>query len=208
MKCPTCGKSLWFVRDACVFCKTKLTAPPRPKSVTVVSWLVIISGVGTAFFLSTPAAREFMAKAREQHPITSIITYLDVALRMICGTLMLRGVNWARWTLGLVLGYGVVSHLGSASRNLAPAYLGQLVWFAVVVYYLFRPAAKAFFTGSASVVLKLPEGQARCNECGELFAANDMIRHGSLHVCAACKPRFMQKLSEGAQANGMAKPGS
>ena len=206
MKCPNCGKSLWFVRDTCVFCKTRLTAPPRPRSVTVISWLVIISGVGTAFILW--AARESVAKTMAQHPITGILSYLDAALRMICGTLTLRGVNWARWTLGLVLGYDVVSHLGSASRNLVPAYLGQLVWFAVIVYYLFRPAAKAFFTGSASVVLTLPEGQARCNECGQLFAANDMIRHGSLHVCAACKPRFMQKLSEGAKANGMAKPGS
>ena len=204
MKCANCGKSLWFVRDVCVFCKTKLSAPPRPKSVTVISWLAIVSAAGSAWFLWV--AREVMAGSMAQHPITSIITYLDVAFRFICGILMLRGVNWARWTLVVVLGYAQVSKLISGSGHLTPAILGGLVWFGVVAYYLSRPAAKTFFTVGASLALKVPEGQAKCSECGQLFPTDDMIRHGTLHVCAACKPRFMQKLSEGAESAGIVKP--
>ncbi|HYR85744.1 MAG TPA: RDD family protein [Terriglobia bacterium] len=40
---------------------------------------------------------------------------------------------------------------------------------------------------------------AKCAECGSFFAPDDMIRHGNVFVCANCKPRFMQKLAEGAE---------
>ena len=41
--------------------------------------------------------------------------------------------------------------------------------------------------------------EAVCAECGNLFAIQDMIRHGQIYICANCKPVFMQKLAEGAQ---------
>jgi uncharacterized RDD family membrane protein YckC len=41
--------------------------------------------------------------------------------------------------------------------------------------------------------------QAQCVECRQTFSVNEMIRHGSVHVCATCKPIFIQKLSEGAE---------
>jgi uncharacterized RDD family membrane protein YckC len=40
--------------------------------------------------------------------------------------------------------------------------------------------------------------QAQCVECRNAFSINDMIRHGSAYICVSCKPRFMQKLAEGA----------
>jgi uncharacterized RDD family membrane protein YckC len=43
-----------------------------------------------------------------------------------------------------------------------------------------------------------PNAEAKCVECGGTFSTEDMIRHGVVHVCAACKPLFMQKLAEGA----------
>jgi uncharacterized RDD family membrane protein YckC len=41
--------------------------------------------------------------------------------------------------------------------------------------------------------------EAVCAECNAVFSVNDMIRHGGVHVCANCKPVFMQKIAEGAQ---------
>ena len=32
MKCPNCGKSLWFVQDVCPFCKTAIARDPKPAS--------------------------------------------------------------------------------------------------------------------------------------------------------------------------------
>ncbi len=197
MKCPNCGKSLWLLRDFCVFCKTKLAAPPRPRSVTVISWLGIVLGVGQAYFLWLAAGSEVMANARAQHPIMSYLSYAYPAVRIICGIAMLRGVNWARWTFVVVLGYAQVNGLISGALNFSRVQLTGPLLFAIFVYYLFRPAAKAFFVGDVSVAQKLPDGQGKCTECGQIFATKDMIRHGTSHICAACKPRFMQKLSEG-----------
>jgi uncharacterized RDD family membrane protein YckC len=41
--------------------------------------------------------------------------------------------------------------------------------------------------------------EAVCNECGNMFPIEEMIRHGNARICAKCKPIFMQKLAEGAQ---------
>jgi hypothetical protein len=38
--------------------------------------------------------------------------------------------------------------------------------------------------------------EAVCAECGKAFDKGEMIRHGEAWVCAACKPVFLQKLSE------------
>ncbi len=40
---------------------------------------------------------------------------------------------------------------------------------------------------------------AACAECGRVQQKVDMITFRNVHVCAACKPVFMQKLAEGAQ---------
>jgi uncharacterized RDD family membrane protein YckC len=45
------------------------------------------------------------------------------------------------------------------------------------------------------------EAKMYCVECGAAFPTDQMIRHGNLYVCAACKPRFIQKLAEGASVH-------
>jgi uncharacterized RDD family membrane protein YckC len=42
-----------------------------------------------------------------------------------------------------------------------------------------------------------PPGQVLCAECGRAFPPEEVIRHGSQYICAACKPVFLQKLKEG-----------
>lgn len=37
-----------------------------------------------------------------------------------------------------------------------------------------------------------------CSQCGRPFPASDLIRFGDTHVCAACKPAFVQRLQEDA----------
>jgi hypothetical protein len=38
---------------------------------------------------------------------------------------------------------------------------------------------------------------ATCVQCGGIFTVRDMIAHDGYHVCAHCKPIFLQKLAEG-----------
>lgn len=191
MICPNCGKSLWFLRDFCVFCKSKLVAPPRPRSVTVIGWLAIIMGTGQMIVLYI--GRHALATHYRENGAAMFSAAFLAALILISGLVLLRGMNWARWLLVLVLGcseiWSVLAHKGRVTG---------LLLLGVFVYYLFRPAANEFFSGRASVKRSLPEGLEKCGECDQVFPAADMIRHGPAYVCAACKPRFMQKLSEGA----------
>jgi uncharacterized RDD family membrane protein YckC len=41
-----------------------------------------------------------------------------------------------------------------------------------------------------------------CAECRTFYPVDEMIRHGSIFVCSNCKPRFVQKLAEGAAVPG------
>lgn len=45
-------------------------------------------------------------------------------------------------------------------------------------------------------------GQVTCAECGGSFPPDQVIRHGNVNICAACKPVFLQKLKEGVAVQG------
>ena len=61
------------------------------------------------------------------------------------------------------------------------------------------PAPPAFAAGAAPA----PAADSRfCSECGRPFPADELVAIGSAHVCAACKPVFMQRMREGGQALG------
>src|ERR1700722_2654376 len=64
---------------------------------------------------------------------------------------------------------------------------------------IFVPPAQTAAASEPPVGSAGPE--AVCAECGKIFPVDEMIRHGSVRICASCKPVFMQKLSEGAQLN-------
>jgi len=47
-----------------------------------------------------------------------------------------------------------------------------------------------------------PGASFACAECGQTFPAGEMVSYGDLHVCAACKPVFFQRIREGAPLPG------
>ena len=48
--------------------------------------------------------------------------------------------------------------------------------------------------------------QAVCAECSGIFNVQNMIALAGVHVCARCKPLFLQKLSEGANIAPVPEP--
>jgi hypothetical protein len=52
----------------------------------------------------------------------------------------------------------------------------------------------ALAPAAATVLLA---GSERCAECGQAFPQSEMLAFEKLHVCAACKPVFFQKVQEG-----------
>src|SRR5215471_11522646 len=83
-------------------------------------------------------------------------------------------------------------------RNKGTIQPDTLIWHEGMANW--QPYNQAFASSSAGGVPVTPGGgQAVCAECGQMFDLQNMIPYGNLHVCAQCKPIFVQKLAEGAQ---------
>jgi uncharacterized RDD family membrane protein YckC len=61
------------------------------------------------------------------------------------------------------------------------------------------PGGPGVATVAAVAAPPVAQAQAACSECGSVFNAQDMIVYGNVHVCARCKPLFLQRLAEGGQ---------
>jgi hypothetical protein len=107
----------------------------RPVPVIIVSILFIITGVvGFVYHL-----KDFFEPNAEL-PELFWIQLLRI-LALVCGLLLLAGVNWARW-LGIAwLAYHVIiSAFNSVSQMIA-----HIVFLLLVVVLLYLPKSSAFF---------------------------------------------------------------
>ncbi len=73
--------------------------------------------------------------------------------------------------------------------------------FGVIVswYFLLRSVRKAAKAATGPAGTPLAEHEAVCGECGKAFAQADMVCFDGEWICGGCKPRFVQKLKEGAE---------
>jgi formate hydrogenlyase subunit 3/multisubunit Na+/H+ antiporter MnhD subunit len=110
----------------------------RPHSITIIGWLFLVVGVvGLAYH-----ATEFNA----QHPFDYELVWVCFVrlLAILCGVFILRGSNRARWLLVVWLGYHVALSVLHTPFELAVH--GLL--FAVILFFLFRAPASAYFRGA------------------------------------------------------------
>jgi uncharacterized RDD family membrane protein YckC len=78
-----------------------------------------------------------------------------------------------------------------------------LVWHEGMSEWQTYRQAKGPIPTTASPSPNIPaEGQVVCAECGRVYAPDQVIRHGNVFICAACKPVFLQKLKEGVAMPG------
>jgi hypothetical protein len=104
----------------------------------------------------TPNVQRSLAEFKSQHSFQYAWFCAGPVVAVICGALMLRGVNWARWVFILWFGYNLASNIIRLPlRQLAPGLLIGVL-FGAAVYLLFRPAAAAFFCGRALVTPQAP----------------------------------------------------
>jgi len=110
----------------------------RPRSLTLISWLFVTAGViGLAYH-----ATEFKAWRPFEYDLVWVC--LVRLLAILCGVFMLRGSNWARWLLVVWMGYHIVLSVLHSPLQL---FVHSLL-FAVILYFLFRPQASAYFRGA------------------------------------------------------------
>lgn len=115
----------------------------RPRSITIISWIFIAFG-SIGFLASLLPYVDAPAAQRIAYLNAHWMVHVARALAVICGVFMLYGFNWARWLLVVWIAFHVIiSALHSPFELLVHSFL-----FAVVLYFLFRPQASAYFRGT------------------------------------------------------------
>ena len=126
----------------------------RPLSITIISWLFIALGIFSLLVGLLPIGQITAA-----HHIAELTSHWYVHVSRIAAAVsgigMLYGFNWARWLLvAWLLFHIVVGGLHSTAQ------LGtHLLLFLIVMYFLFRPAASAYFRSSRAMPPQIPNAQ-------------------------------------------------
>jgi len=126
------------------------SAKERPTSVTVIGWLLLathaLNLVTSIFTINSPMARELMDKTPIPIPVQITMLYVGIIVVIVAAAFMLRGANWARW---LYIGYAAFGlAVGLITSPVKAILLPGVAVYAVVVVFLTRPKANAWFTSA------------------------------------------------------------
>jgi hypothetical protein len=119
----------------------------RPLSVTIIGWLLVVSAGFSLFGLltlsSNPLAQSIIQQTGIPLAAHMALSVVGIVVTLISGYGVLKGFDWARL---LYVGYSVLGLvIGLAISPYPSATLIGLVFLAVVAFFLFRPAANAWF---------------------------------------------------------------
>jgi hypothetical protein len=112
----------------------------RPGSITIISWIFIVFG-SIALLSGLLPNVNITAAQRIAEFKGHWYVHVSRMVMVLCGVFILYGFNWARWLLVVWLAFHVIIGVLHSSFQL----LVHSLFFAVVVYFLFRPAASAYF---------------------------------------------------------------
>jgi len=118
----------------------------RPKSVTVIAWIVIgwgILALPATFLLLTPEAQSLMQRSPIPLPIQYAMQVSGGLVSIVTGIVMLKGLNWGR--LFYVIWNAVTLVIVLATAPAKAGVVPGLLLFLVVAFVLFRPAANEYF---------------------------------------------------------------
>ncbi len=122
----------------------------RPKSVTVIAWLLIASCliglVSTSIFLLNPAVNEILQQDRIQLYTHYLTVYIGLIFCIVAAFAMLKRRNWGR-LLYVIL--GVVGYIiGFFTMPISITMLPGLIVFIIFVFLLYRSNVNEYFKGT------------------------------------------------------------
>jgi hypothetical protein len=126
----------------------------RPTSLTIIGWLLIVFAVFGVISQLTmqgnPIAQKMLAESPLPASAHMALGIVGAIVSAVSGYGILKGLNWSRF---LYIGWSI---LGFAISFLTVPFtsillLGVLT-LAIFAFFLFRPAANAWFTGGAATV--------------------------------------------------------
>jgi len=107
-----------------------------------------VSLITTTAMIKNPTARALMLKSPVPLTIQYAMIYAGLSVMIVSGIAMLKGCNWARYLYVFWVGLALV--VGIAVSPMKAALIPQIVVFAVVVFFLFRPKASEYFLSKRS----------------------------------------------------------
>ena len=107
--------------------------PPRPLSITIISWLFIVFG-----------AIALISGLWTTDLTSHWYIHLSRFLQIVAGVFMLYGRNWARWLLVAWMAFHIV--VGALHSVLF--LLMHVAIFSVILFFLFRRQASAYFSNA------------------------------------------------------------
>ena len=120
----------------------------RPKSVTIIAWILIVVGVNSVFTclasLNNPMVKELMSKSPFSIPLQYAMMCVELAVGVVSGIGMLKGQGWAR--LLYVIWRSIGFLIGIVTSPMKVALIPGLIFFAIVVFFLYRPASNQYFS--------------------------------------------------------------
>lgn len=126
----------------------------RPKSVTIISWFLVVSGGLSAItalaMRNNPTTRELMAKNLLPPSAQYAIMAVGLLVMITCGLAMLSGNGRARTTY--VAWTATNLAFGLATSPFKTMLIPSAIFFLVVTLFLYRPAANDFFASTSRPV--------------------------------------------------------
>lgn len=124
----------------------------RPTSFTIIGWVLIVLGafglLGALMVTSNPVATQMLEQSPLPVSVHMAIAVIGGLISIACGYGVLKGLGWSRmvYTGWILISVAITLASMPFSSIMIVGWLIQ----AVIIYFLFRPEANAWFGGSAT----------------------------------------------------------
>lgn len=126
----------------------------RPLSLSIIGWFLVVSGLFGSISILITRNNPIVLRVYEQSPLPLWAHFafggVGIVVIAACGYGVLKGLNWSRF---VYVGWSVLAFAMSAlTISVASLLIMSIAFFLVIVFFLFRPAANAWFTRTAERV--------------------------------------------------------
>ena len=124
----------------------------RPLSLTIIGWFMIISPLISLYSVLTLPTNPMAAKLYAQSPIPlsghMAFGVIGAMVSVAAGYGVLKGYPWSRW---LYVGWTIMALIFSLlTVQIVSIFILSVLFLAVIGFFLFRPAANAWFNRAAA----------------------------------------------------------